>query len=221
MLDLGPSAAPAPCAGPMVMGATQVIFEGVPTYPDAGRCWEVCDKYKVSLFYTAPTAIRSLMSSGDDFVTRHERSSLRVLGSVGEPINPEAWRWYYEVRRGVARRGPDGGGTAVWECILQRAVVFARSWEGDVDKMDHPQKGTVPESNLFSLRLEIHPAQVVGSSRCAVVDTYWQTETGAHMISPLPGATTMKPGSATFPFFGVEPAILDEKGNELEGACEG
>eukprot|EP00887_Chlorella_sp_A99_P006499 scaffold3.g6499.t1 len=144
--------------GPMIAGAPQVVFEGVPTYPDAGRCWEVCDKYNVTLFYTAPTAIRTLMACGEDFVKKHGRKSLRILGTVGEPINPEAWRWYYEV---------------------------------------------------------------VGDSRCAIVDTWWQTETGAHMITPLPGATPMKPGSATFPFFGVEVAILDDKGNELQGACQG
>eukprot|EP00887_Chlorella_sp_A99_P000852 scaffold5.g852.t1 len=151
-----------------------VLFEGVPTYPDAGRCWEV------TTFYTAPTLIRTLMAAGDAHVTRHRRDSIRILGTVGggvrqavvagpemvaghavvvgEPINPEAWRWYYEV---------------------------------------------------------------VGGARCAVVDTWWQTETGCAMISPLPGATPTKPGSATFPFFGVEPAILDDKGNELEGPCQG
>jgi acetyl-CoA synthetase len=118
--------------GPLLMGAKQVLFEGVPTYPDAGRCWEVCDKYGVTLFYTAPTAIRTLMACGEQHVTKHKRTSLRILGTVGEPINPEAWRWYYEV---------------------------------------------------------------VGNSNVSVVDTWWQTETGAHMITPLPGATPMKPGS--------------------------
>jgi acetyl-CoA synthetase len=144
--------------GPLLNGATNVIFEGVPTYPDAGRCWEIVDKYKVSLFYTAPTAIRSLERLGNEWVTKHSRASLRVLGSVGEPINPEAWRWYNTV---------------------------------------------------------------VGEGRCPIVDTWWQTETGGHMITSLPGAIDAKPGSATLPFFGVEPVILDDKGNELSGAAEG
>jgi acetyl-CoA synthetase len=144
--------------GPLVYGCTQVVFEGVPTYPDAGRAWDIVDKYKVSIVYTAPTAIRSLMGKGDKYVTKYSRKSLRILGTVGEPINPEAWRWYYEV---------------------------------------------------------------VGDSRCPVIDTWWQTETGAHMITPLPGATDLKPGSATLPFFGVEPAVVNEKGEEQEGACEG
>ncbi|KAL6774217.1 ACS1 [Auxenochlorella protothecoides x Auxenochlorella symbiontica] len=144
--------------GPLFNAASQVVFEGVPTYPDAGRCWDIVDKYNVSLFYTAPTAIRSLMAAGDEFVTRSKRSSLRVLGTVGEPINPEAWRWYNEV---------------------------------------------------------------VGGGRAAIVDTWWQTETGAHMITPLPGAIPAKPGSATLPFFGVEPAILDESGKEVEGPGQG
>ncbi|CAL5229885.1 g13299 [Coccomyxa viridis] len=144
--------------GPMVNGATQVLFEGVPTYPDAGRAWDIVDKYKVTLLYTAPTAIRALQSFGDSFVTKYSRKSLRILGTVGEPINPEAWKWYHEV---------------------------------------------------------------VGEGRCPIVDTWWQTETGAHMITPLPGATTLKPGSATLPFFGVEPAVLNEKGEEQEGECEG
>lgn len=144
--------------GPMFHGATQVIFEGVPTYPDAGRCWDICDKYGVTQFYTAPTAIRSLMSQGPDIVKKYSRKSLRILGTVGEPINPEAWRWYSEV---------------------------------------------------------------VGDGRCPIVDTWWQTETGAHMVTPLPGATPLKPGSATLPFFGVEPVVLDENGKELEGECDG
>ena len=144
--------------GPMLHCATQVIFEGVPTHPDAGRCWEICDKYGVSLFYTAPTAIRTLMGKGDEPVLRYKRDHLRVLGSVGEPINPEAWRWYHGV---------------------------------------------------------------IGKGECPIVDTWWQTETGAHMITPLPGAFNLKPGSATLPFFGVEPAVLNEKGEELQGACEG
>jgi acetyl-CoA synthetase len=144
--------------GPLLAGATTVMFEGVPTFPDAGRCWAIVEKHKVNQFYTAPTAVRALMKAGDDYVTKYDKSSLRILGSVGEPINPEAWRWYHSV---------------------------------------------------------------VGESRCPIVDTYWQTETGSFMITPLPGATPLKPGSATFPFFGVEPVILDDKGNELEGAASG
>ena len=144
--------------GPLANGAKTLMFEGVPTYPDAGRCWEICDKHNVATFYTAPTAIRALMGQGDNFVTRSSRASLRLLGTVGEPINPEAWQWYY---------------------------------------------------------------QVVGESRCPIVDTWWQTETGAHMLTPLPGAHTLKPGSACFPFFGVEPALLDNDGNEIEGVGEG
>ncbi len=144
--------------GPMLNGATQVIFEGVPNYPDASRFWQVCKKHKVSIFYTAPTAIRALMGSGDEFVTKTDRSSLRLLGTVGEPINPEAWNWYYNV---------------------------------------------------------------VGEKRCPIVDTWWQTETGGIMISPLPGATELKPGSATRPFFGIKPALLDSDGNEIEGEGEG
>ena len=144
--------------GPLLNCSTSLVFEGVPTYPDAGRCWEVCDKWGVTLFYTAPTAIRSLQRAGDEFVTKHKRSTLRVLGTVGEPINPEAFRWYNEV---------------------------------------------------------------VGDGRCPIVDTWWQTETGGHMIMNLPGAWPQKPGSATLPFFGVEPAILNEKGEEQTGACEG
>lgn len=144
--------------GPLANGATSLIFEGVPTYPDAGRCWEVIDKHAVNTFYTAPTAIRALHAVGDEPVTRSSRSSLRLLGTVGEPINPEAWEWYYNV---------------------------------------------------------------VGDGRCPVVDTWWQTETGAHMITPLPGATPLKPGSATRPFFGVDLALLDEQGNEIDGAGAG
>jgi acetyl-CoA synthetase len=144
--------------GPLANGATTLMFEGVPTYPDAGRFWEVIDKHKVNIFYTAPTAIRALMGQGDEPVKRSRRSSLRLLGSVGEPINPEAWEWYY---------------------------------------------------------------QVVGDGRCPIVDTWWQTETGGVLISPLPGARPLKPGSATLPLFGVEPALLDDKGNELEGATSG
>ena len=144
--------------GPLANGAKTLMFEGVPNYPSPSRCWEIVDKYKVAIFYTAPTAIRALMGQGNDFVTSTSRKSLRVLGTVGEPINPEAWDWYYKV---------------------------------------------------------------VGDSRCPIVDTWWQTETGAHMITPLPGAIDLKPGSATLPFFGVEPVLLDGEGKELEGAVEG
>ncbi|MDG1944962.1 MAG: acetate--CoA ligase [Halioglobus sp.] len=140
--------------GPLANGATSLMFEGIPTYPDAGRCWEVIDKHQVNIFYTAPTAIRALQAVGNDPVTRSSRASLRLLGTVGEPINPEAWEWYYKV---------------------------------------------------------------VGDSRCPIVDTWWQTETGAHMITPLPGATALKPGSASHPFFGVELALLNEEGEEVEG----
>jgi len=144
--------------GPLCNGAITLMFEGVPTYPDASRFWQVVDKHQVNIFYTAPTAIRSLMGAGDDFVTKTNRSSLRLLGTVGEPINPEAWEWYY---------------------------------------------------------------RVVGDSRCPIVDTWWQTETGAHMLTPLPGAHDMKPGCATAPFFGVEPVLLDGEGNLIEGPGEG
>ncbi|XP_029975072.1 acetyl-coenzyme A synthetase, cytoplasmic isoform X2 [Salarias fasciatus] len=144
--------------GPLANGATSVLFEGLPTYPDVGRMWEVVDKYRVSKFYTAPTAIRLLMKYGSEPVRRFKRDSLKVLGTVGEPINPEAWHWYYSV---------------------------------------------------------------VGDKRCPIVDTFWQTETGGHVLTPLPAATPMKPGSATFPFFGVVPAILNESGEELEGPGEG
>ncbi len=144
--------------GPLCNGAISLMFEGVPTYPDAGRFWEVVAKHKVNIFYTAPTAIRALMGQGDEFVKKHDRSSLRILGTVGEPINPEAWEWYYHV---------------------------------------------------------------VGEDHCPIVDTWWQTETGGHLITPFPGATALKPGAATVPFFGVEPCIVDDKGNELEGVAEG
>ncbi|MEN1928821.1 acetate--CoA ligase [Luteimonas sp. MJ250] len=144
--------------GPLANGATSLIFEGVPSYPDASRFWQVIDKHQVTIFYTAPTAIRALMREGDEPVKRTSRKSLRLLGSVGEPINPEAWRWYYET---------------------------------------------------------------VGDSRCPIVDTWWQTENGGILISPLPGAWPTKPGSATRPFFGVQPAIVDAAGNILEGECEG
>jgi acetyl-CoA synthetase len=139
--------------GPLANGAITLIFEGVPTYPSPSRHWEVCDKHKVNIYYTAPTAIRALMASGDEPVKKTSRKSVRLLGTVGEPINPEAWEWYY---------------------------------------------------------------RVVGDSRCPIVDTWWQTETGAHMITPLPGATSLKPGSATKPFFGVQPVLLDDQGNELK-----
>ncbi|MFV1983908.1 MAG: acetate--CoA ligase [Thiohalomonadales bacterium] len=144
--------------GPLANGATTLMFEGIPTYPDASRFWQVCDKHKVNIFYTAPTAIRALMREGDSFVENTSRSSLRLLGTVGEPINPEAWEWYYHL---------------------------------------------------------------VGKSTCPVVDTWWQTETGGHLITPLPGANKMKPGSATKPFFGVVPAIVDDEGKILEGECKG
>ncbi|WP_269789634.1 acetate--CoA ligase [Stenotrophomonas sp. Iso1] len=144
--------------GPLANGATSVMFEGVPNYPNTSRFWEVIDKHQVTIFYTAPTAIRALMREGEAPVKRTSRSSLRLLGSVGEPINPEAWRWYYEV---------------------------------------------------------------VGDSRCPIVDTWWQTETGGILISPLPGAVDLKPGSATLPFFGVQPALVSADGEPLEGAAEG
>ena len=144
--------------GPLTNGATTLMFEGVPTYPDASRFWQVIDKHQVNTFYTAPTAIRALMGAGDEWVTKTSRTSLKLLGSVGEPINPEAWEWYY---------------------------------------------------------------RVVGDSRCPIVDTWWQTETGAHMLTPLPGAIDLKPGSATVPFFGVQPVLLDTEGREIEGVGEG
>ncbi len=144
--------------GPLTNGATTLMFEGIPTYPDASRFWQVCDKHQVSTFYTAPTAIRALMREGNGPVEKTSRSSLRLLGTVGEPINPEAWEWYY---------------------------------------------------------------QVVGGQRCPIVDTWWQTETGGHMITPLPGATPLKPGSATLPFFGIVPALVDSEGQVLEGEAEG
>ena len=144
--------------GPLCNGGITLMFEGVPTYPDASRCWQVIDKHQVNQFYIAPTAIRALMGAGDKFVQDSSRSSLKLLGTVGEPINPEAWEWYY---------------------------------------------------------------RVVGDSRCPIVDTWWQTETGGHMLTPLPGVTDLKPGSASQPFFGVEPVLLDTEGNEIEGAGEG
>ena len=139
--------------GPLANGATTLMFEGVPTYPDASRCWQVVDKHKVDIFYTAPTALRQLMGQGNEFVTSTSRETLKILGTVGEPINPEAWHWYHEI---------------------------------------------------------------VGEERCPIVDTWWQTETGGIMISPLPGATDLKPGCATLPFFGMRPAIVDAKGNVIE-----
>jgi len=144
--------------GPLANGATTLMFEGVPSYPDASRFWQVIDKHLVSIFYTAPTALRSLMREGDEPVTRTSRASLRLLGSVGEPINPEAWLWYH---------------------------------------------------------------RVVGDGRCPIVDTWWQTETGGILISPLPGAIAQKPGSATLPFFGIQPQLVDETGKVLEGAANG
>jgi acetyl-CoA synthetase len=144
--------------GPLANRATTLMFEGVPNYPDQGRFWDVIDKHKVNIFYTAPTAIRALMGAGDDFVKRSSRSSLRLLGSVGEPINPEAWEWYYNV---------------------------------------------------------------VGDARCPIVDTWWQTETGGIMITPLPGATDLKAGSATRPFFGIKPELVDGEGKVLDGATDG
>ena len=144
--------------GPLTNAATTLMFEGIPTYPNASRFWEVIDKHKVNIFYTAPTALRALMAQGDEYVKSSSRDSLRVLGTVGEPINPEAWEWYYKV---------------------------------------------------------------VGDSKCPIVDTWWQTETGAMMITPLAGSTPLKPGSATKPFLGIEPALLDENGKEIEGEGSG
>ena len=144
--------------GPLANGAVTVMFEGVPNYPSASRFWEVVDKHKINIFYTAPTAIRALMREGEDPVKKTSRSSLKLLGTVGEPINPEAWMWYYNV---------------------------------------------------------------VGDKKCPIVDTWWQTETGGILITPLPGAIAQKPGSATKPFFGVKPEILDAEGKILDGSCEG
>ena len=144
--------------GPLCNGATTLMFEGIPTYPDGGRCWEIVDKHKVNTFFTAPTAIRALHALGDELVTKHSRKSLRIIGSVGEPINPEAWEWYH---------------------------------------------------------------RVVGDSRCPIVDSWWQTETGAMMITPMPSVHAMKPGYASFPYFGVEPALLDEQGQEIHGEGAG
>jgi acetyl-CoA synthetase len=144
--------------GPLANGATTLMFEGIPNYPSMSRFWEVIDKHKVNIFYTAPTAIRSLMGAGEGPVKQTSRASLRLLGSVGEPINPEAWEWYH---------------------------------------------------------------RVVGDQRCPIVDTWWQTETGGILITPLPGATALKPGSATLPFFGVMPEVVDASGAVLTGACEG
>ena len=144
--------------GPLANGATTLMFEGVPNFPDASRFWQVVDKHKVNIFYTAPTAIRALMGAGDDFVKKCSRKSLRILGTVGEPINPEAWEWYYNV---------------------------------------------------------------VGDKRCPVLDTWWQTETGGILIAPLPGVTDLKPGSATKPFFGIQPCVVNAEGKELEGECRG
>jgi acetyl-CoA synthetase len=144
--------------GPLANGATTLMFEGVPTYPDASRFWQVIDKHQVNTFYTAPTAIRALMGAGDEFVDKSNRTSLRILGSVGEPINPEAWAWYYHK---------------------------------------------------------------IGKGQCPIVDTWWQTETGGHMITPLPYATALKAGSASKPFFGIDPQVVNEQGKVLEGEAEG
>ncbi|WP_374547589.1 acetate--CoA ligase, partial [Rhodoblastus sp.] len=144
--------------GPLANGATTLMFEGIPNYPTISRFWDVVDKHGVNIFYTAPTAIRSLMGAGEEPVKKTSRKTLRLLGSVGEPINPEAWEWYY---------------------------------------------------------------RVVGDERCPIVDTWWQTETGGILITPLPGATALKPGSATRPFFGVQPQVVDASGNIIEGPCEG
>jgi acetyl-CoA synthetase len=144
--------------GPLCTGAISVMFEGIPTYPDAGRFWDVIDKYKVTQFYTAPTAIRALMREGEQHVTKRDLSSLKLLGSVGEPINPEVWLWYW---------------------------------------------------------------RLVGKERCPIVDTWWQTETGGILITPLPGAHTLKPGSASRPFFGVEPVVLDDQGNPVPDGTSG
>jgi acetyl-CoA synthetase len=144
--------------GPLANGATTLMFEGVPNYPDASRFWQVVDAHQVTKFYTAPTAVRALMAQGDGFVNATSRASLKILGSVGEPINPEAWLWYYNV---------------------------------------------------------------VGQGRCTIVDTYWQTETGGHILTPLPGAMATKPGSCSLPFFGIVPEMYDVKGKLLSGVCEG
>ena len=144
--------------GPLANAATTLIYEGLPNYPDASRFWQICDKHNVNTFYTAPTALRAIMKEGDELVKKTSRKSLKLLGTVGEPINPEAWKWYYEV---------------------------------------------------------------VGEEKCPIVDTWWQTETGGIMISPLPGATDMKPGSATLPFFGIQPSIVDNQSTVLEGMAEG
>jgi acetyl-CoA synthetase len=144
--------------GPLLNGATSVIFEGVPNFPDHGRCWDIVDKYGVEVFYTAPTLLRSLQREGDEFVKQYSRKTLRLLGTVGEPINPEAWRWYHDI---------------------------------------------------------------VGDGRCPIVDTWWQTETGGHLLTPLPGIFKQKPGCASLPFFGVEPVLLDTEGNILTGEAEG
>jgi acetyl-CoA synthetase len=144
--------------GPLCNGATTIMFEGVPSYPDFGRFWAIVEKYKVNIFYTAPTAIRAIAKEGDTWVDRYDISSLQILGTVGEPINPEAWNWYYNK---------------------------------------------------------------IGRGECPIVDTYWQTETGGILITPIPGAIDIKPGMATVPFFGVQPVIVDDEGKELEGVCEG
>ena len=144
--------------GPLANGGTTLLFEGVPNYPDFSRFWEVCEKYRVNIFYTAPTVLRSLMKEGNSYIEKSDLSSLRILGTVGEPINPEAWNWY---------------------------------------------------------------SSIVGKDKCPVIDTWWQTETGGHLISPIPGISKLKPGSATQPYFGIDAAIVDDDGNVLEGECEG
>jgi acetyl-CoA synthetase len=144
--------------GPLANGGKTLLFEGVPNYPNFSRFWEVCEKYKVNIFYTAPTVLRSLMKEGNSYIDKCDLSSLRVLGTVGEPINPEAWNWY---------------------------------------------------------------SSIVGKDKCPIVDTWWQTETGGHLISPIPGVSKLKPGSATQPYFGIDAAIVDDSGNVLEGECEG
>ena len=144
--------------GPLANGATSIMFEGVPSYPNYDRFWAVVEKYKVNIFYTAPTAIRAIAKEGDSWAKMHDLSSIRILGSVGEPLNPEAWRWYYDL---------------------------------------------------------------IGRGECTIVDTWWQTETGGILITPLPGAIDIKPAKATVPFFGVEPALLDDDGKELSGCRQG
>eukprot|EP00439_Symbiodinium_sp_Y106_P014581 s962_g2.t1 len=214
--------------GPMLNTATQVVFEGVPTHPEVDRFWKVCEKYKVSIFYTAPTAIRALMKSGDAPVTRNDLSSLRLLGSVGEPINPEAWRWYHRV--------VGGGRCAIADTHLLLSAsgvllsVFwglSSVWGGRVWVLHiSPLSGTFETERKMFRSMVCVPRKDFGGvlTKPSVIRKlllYWQTETGSHLITPLVGAMDCKPGSASFPFFGVEPAILDENGKELEGECSG